>query len=460
MQTELDTMSGVARVLRVSGGLPSLNQLPRTKTLPIPLSKAAIRTSPPSITNLMQTALENPGIVSLAAGFVDQQSLPVEVSARSVSAMFASEADGRKSLQYGTTIGHAGLRARLIERLEQTEGVAGGTYQEAIARTVVTTGSAQLIYLICEALLDPGDIVLVESPTYFVFLGPVETRGARAVRVPIDDGGLRIDALERTLVQIRDDGQLDRVKLIYTIPEHANPTGISLAAERRKPLVDLVRRWSDAANRRIFVLEDAAYHGLSYGVQEPHSLWSLDPDDETVILARSFSKTFSPGVKIGYGVLPKGLIDPILRLKGNHDFGSANFNQQLLERALASGDYDRHVARLRELYGKKRDVFVAALQRHLAPVQAKVRWTHPNGGLFVWMTVPEEVDTGFEGPLFPRCLQEGVLYVPGEYAFAPEPGPVPRNHLRLTFGVPSEPELEEGARRLGAALRGALGAAG
>ncbi|MGO8899608.1 MAG: aminotransferase class I/II-fold pyridoxal phosphate-dependent enzyme, partial [Isosphaeraceae bacterium] len=224
--------------------------------------------------------------------------------------------------------------------------------------------------------------------------------------------------------------------------------------------VDLARRWSDAANRRIFVLEDAAYHGLSYGVQEPHSLWSLDPDGETVILARTFSKTFSPGVKIGYGVLPRGLIDPILRLKGNHDFGSANFNQQLLERALASGDYDRHVARLRELYGKKRDVFVAALQRHLAPVRANVHWTHPNGGLFVWMTVPEEVDTGFAGPLFPRCLQEGVLYVPGEYAFAPEPAPVPRNHLRLTFGVPSEAELEEGARRLGAALRGALGAVG
>jgi 2-aminoadipate transaminase len=179
-----------------------------------------------------------------------------------------------------------------------------------------------------------------------------------------------------------------------------------------------------------------------------------------VILARTFSKTFSPGVKIGYGVLPRGLIDPILRLKGNHDFGSANFNQQLLERALASGDYDRHVARLRELYGKKRDVFVGALRRQLAPVQAHVRWTHPNGGLFVWMTVPEEIDTGFAGPLFPRCLQAGVLYVPGEYAFAPEPGPVPRNHLRLTFGVPSEPELEEGARRLGAALRGALGAVG
>jgi 2-aminoadipate transaminase len=460
MQTELDTPPEVARVPHVPGGLPPLNRQPRMKTLRIPLSKAAIRTSPPSITNLMQTALENPGIVSLAAGFVDQQSLPVEVAARSVSAMFASGADGRKSLQYGSTIGHAGLRARLIERLERTEGVAEGTYQEAIPHTVVTTGSAQLIYLVCEALLDPGDIVLVESPTYFVFLGPVETRGARAVRVPIDDEGLRIDALEDTFVQLYNEGLLERVKLIYTIPEHANPTGISLAAERRKPLLDLARRWSDAANRRIFVLEDAAYHGLSYGVAEPHSLWSLDPDGETVILARTFSKTFSPGIKIGYGVLPRGLMDPILRLKGNHDFGSANFNQQLLEQALASGDYDRHVARLRALYGKKRDVFVAALQRHLAPVESNVHWTEPNGGLFVWMMVPDEIDTGFEGPLFPRCLQEGVLYVPGEYAFAAEPAPVPRNHLRLTFGVPSEAELEEGARRLGAALRGALGAVG
>jgi 2-aminoadipate transaminase len=400
----------------------------------------------------MRMALENPGIVSLAAGFVDQRTLPVEVSARAVANLFADRDEGRRSLQYGTTIGHPRLRAVLIDRLERSAGVSTRTYEEAVSRTVVTTGSAQLIYLVCEALLDPGDLVLVESPTYFVFLGPVETRGARAVRVPIDQQGLRIDALDRTLARIQSEGQLDRVKFIYTIPEHANPTGISLAAERRRPLLELVRRWSVAANRRIFLLEDAAYHGLSYGVQEPQSLWSLDDDGETVILARTFSKTFSPGVKIGYGVLPKGLIEPILRLKGNHDFGSANFNQQLLERALVSGDYDCHLARLRELYGRKRKVFLEALEISMEPVAADVNWTQPNGGLFVWMTLPEHIDTGFDGPFFKQCLEEGVLYVPGEYAFAPEPGPVPRNHLRLTFGVPGEDELVEGARRLSAAL--------
>src|SRR5204863_9079842 len=140
---------------------------------------------------------------------------------------------GRRSLQYGTTIGDQSLRARLIEDLERGEGRPKGSYQEALSRTVVTTGSAQLIYLVCEALLDPGDIVLVESPTYFVFLGPVETRGARAIRIPIDAAGLRLDELEATLERLDAEGQRERVKLIYTMPEHANPTGISLSADRR-----------------------------------------------------------------------------------------------------------------------------------------------------------------------------------------------------------------------------------
>jgi 2-aminoadipate transaminase len=401
----------------------------------------------------MQTALENPELISLAAGFVDQQTLPVEIAATAASDLLGDPIEGRRALQYGTTIGDLGLRVRLIEDLERSEGRPPGSCKEAIPRTVVTTGSAQLIYLIGEALLDPGDIVLVESPTYFVFLGPIETRGARAIRVPVDEGGLRLDGLEAALGRLEAEGQLERVKLIYTISEHANPTGISLAAERRGPLVELARRWSKT--HRIFVLEDAAYRGLSFGASEPPSVWSHD-DGETVILARSFSKTFSPGLKVGYGVLPHGLIDPILYLKGNHDFGSANFNQVLVERVLSDGSYARHVGRLREIYGRKCAVFLAALEESVGPWRPRVHWTRPRGGLFVWMTVPEGLDTGFDGPLFPRCVRQGVIYVPGEHAFAPEPAPRPKNHIRLTFGVPSEAELVEGARRLGAALGACL----
>jgi 2-aminoadipate transaminase len=399
----------------------------------------------------MQTALENPGIVSLAAGFVDQQSLPVDLVARAAADLFDDPTEGRRALQYGTTVGDLGLRKRVVEYLEKSDGRANGSYTEAVPRTVVTTGSAQLIYLVCEALLDPGDIVLVESPTYFVFLGPIETFGARAIGIPIDEGGLRLDAVEATLAKLESQGELERVKMIYTIPEHANPTGISLAANRRQPLLDLARRWS-SKNHRIFVLEDAAYRSLTFGAAEPPSLWSLDPDGDTVILARTFSKTLSPGLKTGYGILPKGLIDPILKLKANHDFGSANLNQRLIERMLADGSYDRHVASLRSLYREKCEVFLCALDEHVGTLDVDVRWTRPKGGLFVWMTVPEDLDTSFGGPLFSQCLREGVLYVPGDYAFAGEPGTVPKNHLRLTFGVPSEAELIEGARRLARAL--------
>jgi 2-aminoadipate transaminase len=373
-------------------------------TLPFSLSAAAKRTNPSTISLLMQTALENPGIVSLAAGFVDQRSLPVEIVAQAASELLGDPMEGRRSLQYGTTIGDLRLRSRLIESLEESDCRLKGSYKEAIPRTVVTTGSAQLIYLVCEALLDPGDIVLVESPTYFVFLGPVETRGARAIGIPIDDGGLRLDRLDATLASLEKMGELNRVKMIYTIPEHANPTGISLAAERRQPLLELARRWSK--KHRIFVLEDAAYRGLSFGASEPPSLWSLDVD----------------------------------------------LNQRLIERMLADGSYDRHVTKLTELYRKKCGVFLRALDDHVGSLDTDVTWTHPEGGLFVWMTVPQDLDTSFDGPLFSQCVREGVLYVPGNHAFAPEPEAVPKNHIRLTFGVPSELELIEGARRLAAAL--------
>lgn len=404
----------------------------------------------------MQKALETPGLVSLAAGFVDQQSLPVEATARAIAGLFEDREEGLRALQYGTTQGDPGLRAQLIADLERNERVPAGTFQGAIGRMVVTTGSQQLLYLISEALLDPGDIVLVESPTYFVFLGVLETRGARAIRVATDRQGMRLDALEATLEGLEARGLLGRVKLIYTVTEHANPTGISMVEERRGPLVELARRWSERGRQRIFILEDAAYRGLTFSDAEPPSVWWHDREGETVILARTFSKTFSPGLKTGYGILPAPLLDAVLRLKGNHDFGSGHFGQQLLSRLLADGTYHRHVAALVEVYRRKRDVMLAALAEHLAPFEGSVSWTRPLGGLFVWLSGPEGLDTGPDGPLFARALDAGVLYVPGAYAFADAPTPAPRNHARLCFGVPGEAELVEGARRLATALAGCL----
>jgi 2-aminoadipate transaminase len=419
-------------------------------TLPTPLSAASRRTTEPPITDLMQRALANPGLISLAAGFVDHATLPVEATAQAASAVLADVTEGRRALQYGTTRGDLRLRTQIVRLLERNENVPAGSFDEVLHRTVVTTGSQQLLYLVAEALLDPGDIVLVESPTYFVFLGILESRGACPIGVGTDAGGLRLDALEATLRQLELEGRLGRVKLIYTISEHSNPTGLSLAADRRGPLVELARRWSKF--HRITILEDAAYRGLTFTGTEPPSVWRHDTEADTVILARTFSKTFSPGLKTGFGILPEPLLGPVLHLKGNHDFGSGHFAQQLLEHAIINGTYERQVQQLTTAYRSKRDAFLEALEMHLAPHGPGVSWTHPAGGIYVWLTVPDKIDTGPTGPLFARCLEEGVLYVPGAYAFAPEPAPVPRNHARLSFGVASEQGLVEGARRLARAL--------
>src|SRR5262249_52912235 len=162
----------------------------------------------------------------------------------------------------------------------------------------------------------------------------------------------------------------------------------SLSEKRRASLVELARKWS--RKQRIFVLEDAAYRGLSFGAGEPPSVWSHDSEGDTVILARTFSKTLSPGFKIGYGVLPHTLVDPVLCLKGNHDFGSANFNQRLLDRVLRDGSYEHHLSQLAKIYGRKCNAFLAALDEYIRPLDLDISWTRPEGGLFVWMTVGED----------------------------------------------------------------------
>jgi 2-aminoadipate transaminase len=414
------------------------------------LSSASERTEPPVISEFMQTALANPGLISLAAGFVDQQSLPHEATARVAAEILGDPIQGRRALQYGTTVGDLTLRRECVKLLERNERVAPGTFEELESRVVITNGSAQLLYLVAEALLDPGDIVLVEAPTYFVFLGVLETRGARAIGIEIDEGGMKLDSLEATLEGLEARGELDRVKLIYTVSEHSNPSGISLAEDRRGPLVEMARRWS--RRHRIFVLEDAAYRGLNYEGPEPSSTWRHDPEGETVILARTFSKTFSPGIKLGFGVLPAPMVGPVVSLKGNHDFGTTNLTQQVLARVLADGSYDRHVGGLIAMYRRKRDTILGALEEQFAPLEGAVTWTRPRGGMFVWLAAPEGVDLGARGPVVAKCLEEGVLYIPGSFAFPGEPGPVPTNYARICFGVPSEADLIEGVRRLSTAL--------
>jgi 2-aminoadipate transaminase len=422
------------------------------------LSQAARRAGDSPISDLMARALACPDLISLAAGFVDHGTLPFAATAEAVGALLSDPLEGRRALQYGTTRGDFHLRQRLLRLIEAQDGVAEGAYAHALERLIVTSGSQQLLYLLAEVLLDPGDIVLVESPTYFVFLGVLRARGARVVGVEVDEGGMRIDSLEERLAEIESRGELDRVKMIYTVSEHSNPTGLSLEPERRGALVRVAISWSRGT--RIHVVEDAAYRGLTFEGGDPRSLWSHDEEGQTVILARTFSKTYSPGLKIGYGILPEALVRPVLAMKGNHDFGSSHFAQQLLERVLADGHYERQIELLRATYREKCGAILSALESELGSFADEVQWTRPGGGIYVWLTLPEAVQTGRESRFFSSCLEEGVLYVPGEYAFPDKPGGARSHHARLSFGVCSPDALGEGVRRLARALHRELGRTG
>jgi 2-aminoadipate transaminase len=299
--------------------------------------------------------------------------------------------------------------------------------------------------MLSESLLDPGDIVITESPSYFVYHSVLAGNGTRVLTVPMDDDGMITSELEQLLQSIDRAGELHRVKLIYTVDYFQNPTGLTLSAIRRRHLVDVVRRYAD--RQRILILEDAAYRELRYEGDELPSLKSFDPENQLVIYAGTFSKPCAPGLKTGYALMPNELVEPLVRLKGNHDFGSNNLSQHILWRLMETGDYAKHVEELRHVYRCKRDALVESLEREFGDWPG-VSWTHPKGGMFVWLTMPEEIATSPNSPLLKAALKEGVLYIPGEFGHVSETGDVPRNEARLSFGDATSEQIREGVKRL------------
>lgn len=404
-----------------------------------------------AISFLMQQAVENRDVISLAAGLVDPSTLPIDETREAVAQLMADADLAREALQYGTTAGAELLRSELLPYLARQEKCTPEALRLDSEQLVLTTGSQQFLSLVGEILINPGDICLVAAPTYFVFLGVLDGLGARTIPIKTDDGGMCPTALERVLGELEQAGELDRVKLIYLVSDFENPSGVSLAPERRPKVVDIARRWSKG--HRLYVLEDAAYRELRYDGPELPSIWSADPDRETVIMTQTFSKSYSPGLRVGFGVVPHALVTPMSDRKGNEDFGSANFNQHVLATVLKSGLFDSHLEIVRESYRRKRDTMLAACDEHFAGIEG-VEWVRPHGGLYVWMSLPERIATGFDSPLFRRAVErERVMYVPGEICYA---GPLeerPTHQMRLSYGVQSLEGLTEGIRRLASAVR-------
>lgn len=401
------------------------------------------------ISRLMARTLDRPDLISLAAGFVDPDTLPVGPTQAALDRITADEDRLRAALQYGTTIGLNSLRRQLAERLIAADGRTDLDPDEIARRTVLSAGSNPLLFLISDALLDPGDIVLCAAPSYFVYLGLAGGLGARAVGVESDDDGIVPEAVEDELRRRHRLGEGPRVKAIYVTSYYDNPAGRSVSGRRRDQLIEIARRWSQ--EQTIYVVEDAAYRELRYDGDDEPSLWSRDSDGRQTAYVGTFSKSFSPGIRVGWAVLPPQLWGPVTSQKGHMDFGSPTFNQYLIDTVLREGLYDPHVETLRESYRKKLNVMIEVVAEHLGPLGA--RWSRPRGGLYLWVELPEGIDTGLNGSLFQRALDEGVLYIPGELCFPSEGVRRQTAGLRLCFGIPSTEQIRLGVAALGRAIR-------
>lgn len=408
------------------------------------------RTTEPPISWLMATALANPRLISLAAGFTDQATLPVDETQTIVQDLLRSSTAGPAALQYGTTIGDPILRELTTLRLKHLDAAPRSSPALSSERMVITNGSQQMLYMLTEALCDPGDIVLVEDPSYFVYLGILQSHGVHARGLRMEHDGIDVAHLERTLRVLKREGKLARVKLLYLVSYYQNPTGITTSFEKKRLILELLRNCEGAAGHPLYLLEDAAYRELRFHGKDIKSALAVDPSGERVIYTGTYSKPFATGARVGFGLLPKPVFTPVVRIKGNHDFGSSNLLQQLLARALSSGLYESHLAILRNRYTQKAKTMRKHLQQNFPTA---VAWREPEGGLYFWARLPHPLKSGSKSKLFQEALRKGVLYVPGQLCYAEDPSrPRPNNEMRLTFGAATEQNICTGIERLGKVL--------
>lgn len=416
---------------------------------PLVLSALGCRARPPAITTLMQAALETPGLLSLAAGFTDNATLPVTAVGEALRGLEAAAPD-RAFLQYGTNAGRPGLRAALAARILAQDG--GATHAgdparvaELAGKMFITNGSQQALYLAVQTLCEPGDLILVDRPSYFVFLELLAGLGVEARSLPVDAEG-RFDtvALRVLLRRLHAAGERPRLKAVYFVSWFSNPSGRTLDAAQKRELADALR----AEDCVVPVMEDAAYRELGYDPASASAYPGVlgDPAWEGFprLYTGTLTKPFASGLKVGFGACDHDAWrSAMLHVKGHHDFGTANFAQALLEQAIGCGAFDAQLAVLRSAYRAKRDALHTALTTGGLTARGW-RWRVPEGGLYLWLEGPAGLDTGTDSAFCRACLREGVLYVPGALCHGDAP---PTNTVRLSFGVLSPAQLAEAGTR-------------
>jgi 2-aminoadipate transaminase len=362
-------------------------------------------------------------LISFSGGFPDPATFPGPALAEILGSLI--DAGDASAMQYAPTPGLPGPRAFIAARLERLEG-----RRPEEAEFLITSGAIEALELLSKTFLDPGDLVLVEGPTYLGAIMAFRSFQAEVECLPIDRDGLDPDALERRLAAGRVP------KLLYTIPDHQNPAGLTLSAERRRVLVELSRRHG------FLLVEDVAYRELGFAGARLPSLWSLAPD--TVVQIGTFSKTFFPGVRLGWAAGPAKVVAKLVLAKQNTDQCAGALGQRLLEEYGRRGLLEEQNARAVPLYGRRCSLLVDALEAHMPD---GVAWTRPRGGFFCWLTLPDGVDAA---ELSATAMAEGVAFVPGAPFFPDGRG---RNNLRLAFSRIDDELIPQGVRRLAPLIR-------
>jgi 2-aminoadipate transaminase len=374
---------------------------------------------------------ERPEVISLAGGLPDTSTFPAEDLA-AITAKMAAE-DTARALQYGPTDGVAAVKVCIAEVMA-AEGTAVDPDD-----VLVTTGGQQVIDLVCKTLVDPGDVIVAEGPTYPGAVPTFSAYQADVVQVPLDEDGMRVDELEATLDRLEAEGR--RPKFIYTVPNFHNPGGVTMSLPRRRRLVQV------AHERELLVLEDNPYGLLRYEGDPLPTLHALD-GGRFVIYLGTFSKILAPGLRLGWAAAPGPVLDKLNLGKQGSDLCSSSFAQLFVVAYFRHARWQDYLESLKDLYRQRRDVMLDALAEHLPP---EASWTRPQGGLFIWATLPDYLDTT---DLLARALSRNVAFVPGRAAFLDGRG---GSSMRLNFSGVDEDAIREGVRRIGLVVREQVG---
>nr|WP_220476389.1 PLP-dependent aminotransferase family protein [Microcella alkalica] len=367
-----------------------------------------------------------PEVVSLAGGMPFVSALPLESIRSSMERVMRDQ--GARALQYGSGQGTPELREHILE-IMALEGVRAG-----VDDVVVTTGSQQALDLIAKLFLDSGDVVLAESPSYVGAMGIFRSYQAEVSHIAMDADGMIPAALVERIASLRAAGR--RIKFLYLIPNFHNPAGVTLSWERRLEIIEIARR------EGVLIVEDNPYGLLWFDRPAPHAMRSVETDG--IVYLGSFSKTLAPGFRIGWALAPHAIREKLVLAAESAILSPSAVNELVVSDYLANADWKGQIDTFRGLYRERRDALIDALEHYLPDLE----WTNPNGGFYVWVTLPEGLDAK---AMLPRAVKELVAYTPGTAFFADGAG---RANLRLSYCYPTPNEIREGIRRLASVVRG------